>query len=79
LEHHAPARQYSEVTLGSVPSGGGGPIVRIDRSGPGQTGWLLFLWIDNPAFSGIYKMNPDGSFTGVRVFTANIVTGDKWS
>jgi hypothetical protein len=48
-----PARQYSEVTLGDVGSGGGGPIVRIDRNNPGQTGWLLFLWADNPASSDI--------------------------
>ena len=73
-----PAKQYSEVTLGSVASGGGGPIVRIDRSNPGQTGWLLFLWADNPFASGIYKMTPDGSFTPVRLFTATIVSGDKW-
>src|SRR2546425_415311 len=73
-----PAKQYSEVTLGSVASGGGGPIVRIDRSNPGQTGWLLFLWADNPFASGIYKMTPDGGFTPVRPFTATIVSGDKW-
>src|SRR5438093_675166 len=73
-----PAKQYSEVTLGSVASGGGGPIVRIDRSNPGQTGWLLFLWADNPFASGIYKMTPDGGFTPVRLFTATIVSGDKW-
>jgi hypothetical protein len=32
-----PDRQYSEVTLGAVASGGGGPIVRIDRGNAGQT------------------------------------------
>ncbi len=73
-----PARQYSEVTLGTVTSGGGGPIVRIDRNGAGQTGWLLFLWADNPAGSGIFKMNPDGSFTPVRTFAPLILSGDKW-
>jgi len=74
-----PQKQYSEVTLGTVASGGGGPIVRIDRSNPGQTGWLLFLWVDNPSLSGIYKLNPDGSFTPVQTFTpALIVSGDKW-
>jgi len=73
-----PAKQYSEVTLGTVASGGGGPIVRIDRSNAGQTGWLLFLWADNPAGSGIYRVNPDGSFTFVRAFTPTIVVGDKW-
>jgi hypothetical protein len=72
------ARQYSEVTLGTVASGGGGPIVRIDRNGAGQTGWLLFLWADNPTSSGIYKVTPDGSFTAVRLFTPVIVPGDKW-
>jgi Divergent InlB B-repeat domain len=74
-----PARQYSEVTLGTVGSGGGGPIVRIDRNNPGQTGWLLFLWVENPSFSGIYKVNPDGSFTAVRTFTPTVIlAGDKW-
>jgi hypothetical protein len=74
-----PATQYSEVTLGTVTSGGGGPIVRIDRSNNGQTGWLLFLWADNPSGSGIYKMNPDGSFTAAQLFTpTTIIPGDKW-
>jgi hypothetical protein len=73
-----PATQYSEVTLGTVASGGGGPIVRIDRSNAGQTGWLLFLWADNPSGSGLFKMNPDGSFTQVRSFAPLIVSGDKW-
>jgi hypothetical protein len=73
-----PATQYSEVTLGTVTSGGGGPIVRIDRSNAGQTGWLLFLWADNPSGSAIFKMNPDGSFTAVRPFIPTIVSGDKW-
>jgi hypothetical protein len=73
-----PARQYSEVTLGSVASGGGGPIVRIDRNSAGQTGWLLFLAADNPSASGIYKMSRNGSFTAQRLFTPMIVLGDKW-
>jgi len=72
-----PAKQYSEVTLGTVATGGGGPIVRIDRTNAGQTGWLLFLYADNPASSGIYKINPDG-FVPVQTFAATIVTGDKW-
>jgi chitodextrinase len=73
-----PAKQYSEVTLGTVASGGGGPIVRIDRSNPGQTGWLLFLYADAPWNSGIYKLTPDGGFTKVRLFSATIISGDKW-
>jgi hypothetical protein len=73
-----PAKQYSEVTLGTVARGGGGPIVRSDRTNTGQTGWLLFLAADNPSLSGIYKMNRDGTFTGVRPFTPLIVSGDKW-
>src|SRR5437867_10040548 len=73
-----PAKQYSEVTLGAVASGGGGPMVRIDRTSTVQTGWLLFLSLDNPATSGIYKTNPNGSFTGVRLFTPTILPGDKW-
>src|SRR3989449_8439958 len=73
-----PAKQYSEVTLGTVASGGGGPIVRIDRSNPGQTGWLLFLYADAPGDSGIYKMTPGGGFTLVLPFTATITPGDKW-
>src|SRR6267378_668326 len=75
-----PARQYSEVTLGTAASGGGGPIVRIDRTYPGQTGWLLFIYADNPAGSGIYKLISDGNITPVAGcgFTPTIVPGDKW-
>ncbi|MFL5313293.1 MAG: IPT/TIG domain-containing protein, partial [Myxococcales bacterium] len=73
-----PQKQYSEVTLGTVATGGGGPIVRIDRTNPGPTGWLLFLWADNPVESGVYKMNPDGSFTRFQQFTPTLVAGDKW-
>jgi chitodextrinase len=73
-----PPKQFSEVTLGTVASGGGGPIVRIDRTNSGQTGWLLFLVADNPGLSGIYKMNPDGTFVAVRTFTPLIVPGDTW-
>jgi hypothetical protein len=71
--------QYSEVTLGTAASGGGGPIVRIDRNATGQTGWMLFLWADNPGGgSGIYKLNPDGTFTLVQSFVPLILSGDKW-
>jgi len=73
-----PPRQYSEVTLGTVATGGGGPIVRIDRTNSGQTGWLLFLWADQPTQSALFKINPDGSFTAVRQFAATILPGDKW-
>ena len=73
-----PQKQYSEVTLGTVATGGGGPIVRIDRTNLKQTGWLLFLWADNPTQSAIFKVNTDGSFTAVRQFAATLVTGDKW-
>jgi hypothetical protein len=72
------ATQYSEVTLGAVTSGGGGPIVRIDRNNAGQTGWLLFLSADSPASSGIYKMTPDGNFAAAALFTPRLVSGDKW-
>jgi hypothetical protein len=73
-----PARQYSEVTLGSVAGGGGGPIVRIDRTSAGQTGWLLFLSAANPTSTGIYKMTPDGGLSFVHPFTATVISGDKW-
>src|SRR5437660_9744396 len=86
IEHNAsgvwsiapPARQYSEVTLGTATSGGGGPMVRIDRNNAGPTGWLLFLWADNPSGSGLFKITPDGAFTQVRSFTPLILSGDKW-
>jgi len=73
-----PAKQYSQVTLGTVASGGGGPIVRIDRTNNGQTGWLLFLAPQNVTLSGIYKMGPDGSFTAEQLFAPTIISGDKW-
>ena len=73
-----PATQYSEVTLGTVASGGGGPLVRIDRTNRGQTGWLLFIWADNPTQSAIFKLTPSGSFTRVYTFAATVVAGDKW-
>ena len=73
-----PQAQYSEVTLGTVSSGGGGPVVRIDRTNAGQTGWLLFLYADSPSSSGIYKMTPDGNFAAVQTFSPTIVAGDKW-
>ncbi|OLC49269.1 MAG: hypothetical protein AUH82_00960 [Chloroflexi bacterium 13_1_40CM_4_65_13] len=74
----APQKQYSEVTLGTAATGGGGPVVRIDRANTGQTGWLLFLWADNPTNSGVYKITA-GNFLPVRLFTPTaIVAGDKW-
>jgi len=73
-----PPAQYSEVTLGTVSSGGGGPAVRIDRTNAGQTGWLLFLYASSPSSSGIYKMTPDGNFAPVQTFSPTIVAGDKW-
>ena len=73
-----PQRQFSEVTLGTVASGGGGPIVRIDRTASGQTGWLLSLVADNPPLSGIYKLNLDGTFAAARMFNPLIVPGDTW-
>ena len=73
-----PATQYSEVTLGAVASGGGRPIVRIDRNNNGQTGWLLLLLASAPGSSGIYKLTPDGRSSAVRVFTPTLLSGDKF-
>jgi hypothetical protein len=73
-----PQKQYSEVTLNTVSSGGGGPVVRIDRTNAGQTGWLLFLYPDSLSSSGIYKMTPDGNFAATQLFTPTLVPGDKW-
>src|SRR5262249_26935924 len=73
-----PASQYSEVTLGTVSSGGGGPLVRIDRTAVGPTGWLLFLDADNPQDSGVYKGLPDGSFTAIQLFDPLNRARDKW-
>ncbi|HEV8535412.1 MAG TPA: fibronectin type III domain-containing protein, partial [Candidatus Limnocylindria bacterium] len=76
---NAPARQYSQVTLGTVTGGsGGGPIVRIDRNNPGHSGWLLYLSLEVDVQSGIYKMNPDQTHTLVRPFSPVVVSGDKW-
>jgi fibronectin type 3 domain-containing protein len=82
-----PPVQYSQVTLGSATTGGGGPIVRIDRNAHGQTGWLLLLWADNPTLSGIYKLSSDP--TGAPTFptpepgqlfptTPTFAAGDTW-
>src|SRR5207248_2619406 len=70
--------QYSEVTLGTIAGGGGGPMVRIDRNSLTQTGWLLFLWAEHPDACGIFKLNPDGNFERVTTFSTLIVSGDKW-
>lgn len=78
---NAPARQYSQVTLGTVAAGsGGGPIVRIDRNNPAHSGWLLYLSLEVDVQSGLYKMNPDqgNTHTLVRPFSPVIVSGDKW-
>ena len=77
---NAPASQYSEITLGTVAGGGGGgPIVRIDRTLSGHSGWLLYLSLETDVASGIYRMNPaDGSHTLVRAFSPIIVSGDRW-
>jgi Divergent InlB B-repeat domain len=73
-----PQKQYSQVTLGTVASGGGGPMVRIDRNNTGQTGYLLFLWADNPTQSGLFELTPNGNFVRLQTFAATLVTGDKW-
>src|SRR5438445_412264 len=73
-----PAKQYSEVTLGTLASGCGGPVVRIDRTNPGQTGWLLFLWADNPTQWGLCQLTPAGGFARFQTFTPALVTGDRW-
>ena len=70
-----PATQYSEVTLGAVASGGGGPIVRIDRNNAGQTGWLLLLLASNPGSSGIYKLTPDRALRGGARLHAHVGPG----
>ena len=79
-----PATQYSQVTLGTVSGGAGGPIVRIDRTANGQTGWLLLLSAQDPTQSGIYKLTSDASgspvFTAAKLFPTapTIVAGDRW-
>jgi len=76
-----PARQYSEITLGTIASGAAGAVVRIDRNSPVPTGWLLFIYADNPPASGIYKIDPNanGGFAPIRTFTPDaILSGDKW-
>jgi Divergent InlB B-repeat domain len=76
-----PARQYSEITLGTIASGAAGAVVRIDRNSPVPTGWLLFIYADNPSASGIYKIDPNanGGFAPIRTFTPDaILSGDKW-
>ena len=81
-----PAKQYSQVTLGTVSTGGGGPIVRIDRNANVQTGWMLFLWTyaGQQQLSGIYKLTSDANgeptFTATKYFPTapSIVAGDTW-
>jgi fibronectin type 3 domain-containing protein len=79
-----PPTQYSQVTLGTVSGGAGGPIVRIDRTANGQTGWALLLAAQDPIQSGIYKLTSDASggpvFTVAQLFPSApaIVAGDRW-
>jgi chitodextrinase len=73
-----PQRQYSEVTLGTVAGGSGGPIVRIQRNASGHSGWLLYLGAAGDAPSGIWKMELNGTHSLARVFSPTIVPGDKW-
>ena len=78
MEHHAAGDAVFPGHVGAVTSGGGGPIVRIDRHHTGQTGWLLLLLASNPGSSGIYKLTPDGRSSAVRVFTPTLISGDRW-
>ena len=61
--------QYSEVTLGAVARGGGGPVVRIQRTNTGPTGWLLLLWADPSATSGLYAAMGATGVTGVDIYS----------
>src|SRR5262249_13079103 len=72
-----PNDQYSQVTLGTVTSGGG-PMVRMDRGA--HTGFLLFIFQDAPSASGIYKWTGSDNFTLLQAFTpSRIQTGDTWA
>jgi hypothetical protein len=74
-----PNDQFSQVTLGDVTSGGGGPMVRVNRNASGQSGYLLFIFKDAPAMSGIYRNEAAiNSFTNLSPFTPTIVEGDVW-
>jgi len=74
-----PNDQFSQVTLGDVTSGGGGPMVRVDRKASGQSGYLLFIFKDAPAMSGIYRNEAAvNSFTNLAPFTPTIAAGDEW-
>lgn len=74
-----PNDQFSQVTLGDVTSGGGGPMVRVNRNASGQSGYLLFIFKDTPALSGIYRNEVAiNSFTNLAPFTPTVTAGDVW-
>ena len=72
-----PNNQYSQVTLGTVTGGGGGPMVRMSRGA--HTGYLLFIFPEAPSASGIYQWTGSDNFTLLQSFTpSRIQTGDTW-
>jgi len=76
-----PNDQYAQVTLGDVTSGGGGPMVRMTRTALIQNGYLLFIFIDTPGSSGIYRIEPVlNSFTFLTAVptTPAPAVGDVW-
>ena len=72
-----PNDQYAQITLGTVTSGGGGPMVRMNRGA--HTGYVLFISKNTPSASGIYAWTGGQDLTLLQAFTpSRIQAGDKW-